>query len=162
MKNCPAARHQPSNESIMSTPAKDLTKEAPRSPRTNVGGYVILGRTLDKGRADVAGTIGDYHFDCPLDNMLFGFKGVKGPDVKKLLETGQSDQDVAAWIDAHGEKKSPEEIKAWNTQMESNRPYDNPEKKEWFAGVCEEAGIDPAKSTLFDYLDADDKITFKK
>src|ERR1700679_469374 len=70
---------------IMST-AKDLTTEAPRSPRKHVGGYAILGRTLDKGRALIGGNIGEYHFDCPLDNMLFGFKEVKGDEVKKLLE----------------------------------------------------------------------------
>lgn len=146
----------------MSIPAKDLTKEAPRSPRTRVGGYDILGRTIDKGRADIAGTIGDYHFDCPLDNMLFGFKGVKGADVRKLLEEGQSDEQVAAWITSNGEKKSEADIAAWNAKMESNNPYNDPEKKEWFVGVCKEVGIDPAKSTLFDFLEADDKASFKK
>ncbi|PYL34793.1 MAG: hypothetical protein DMF35_04000 [Verrucomicrobia bacterium] len=65
---------------------KDLTKEAPRSPRIRVGGYAILGRTIDKCRALVAGNIGEYHFDCPLDNMLFGFKGVKGDDFKAQIE----------------------------------------------------------------------------
>src|SRR5713101_1731921 len=64
---------------------KDLTKEAPRSPRIRVGGYAILGRTIDKCRALVAGNIGEYHFDCPLDNMLFGFKGVKGDDFKAQM-----------------------------------------------------------------------------
>ena len=127
-----------------------------------MGGYDILGRTLDKGRAKVSGNIGEFHFDCPLDNMLFGFKGVKGPDVEKLLEDGQSDEQIAEWITAHGEKKTEAEIEAWNSQMESNKPYENPEKKDWFVGVCKEAGIDPVKSTLFDYLDADDKVTFKK
>jgi len=146
----------------MTLTAKDLTKEAPRSPRQHVGGYAILGRALDKGRALIAGTIGEYHFDCPLDNMLFGFKGVKGPDVKKLIEDGKSDQEVAAWIDAHGEKKSAEEIKAWNQKIESYKPYEDPEKKEWFIGVCKGVGIDPAKSTLFDFLDADDKVSFAK
>jgi hypothetical protein len=53
---------------------KNLKKEPPRSPRIRVGGYAILGRTIDKCRALVAGNIGEYHFDCPLDNMLFGFK----------------------------------------------------------------------------------------
>ena len=53
---------------------KDLTKEAPRSPKMVLGGYVILGRTLDKCRALLGGDIGEYHFDCPLDNMLFGWK----------------------------------------------------------------------------------------
>lgn len=145
----------------MST-AKDLTKEAPRSPRLRIGGYAILGRTLDKGRALIAGKIGDYHFDCPLDNMLFGFKEVKGSDVKKLLDSNASDQEVAAWIDAHGAKKSADEIKAWGDGVEAYKPYEDPEKKEWFAGVCKDVNIDPTKSTLFDFLEADDKQSFAK
>src|SRR6202171_763145 len=59
---------------------KDLTKESPRSPRIRVGGYAILGRTIDKCRALAGGNIDEYHFDCPLDKMLFGFKAVKGDD----------------------------------------------------------------------------------
>jgi len=62
--------------------AKDLTKEPPRSPRDRLGGYVILARTTDKCRALLGGHIGEYHYDCPLDNMLFGFKGVTGDDFK--------------------------------------------------------------------------------
>src|ERR1043166_5997953 len=79
----------------MTTASKDLTKEAPRSPRVRVGGYVILGRTIDKCRALIAGNIGEYHFDCPLDNMLFGFKGVKGVDFKAQIENGASDDQMA-------------------------------------------------------------------
>jgi hypothetical protein len=74
---------------------KDLTKEAPRSPHIRVGGYAILGRTIDKCRALVGGNIGEYHFDCPLDNMLFGFKGVKGDDFKAQTEKGASYQQRA-------------------------------------------------------------------
>ena len=145
----------------MST-AKNLTQEAPRSPRQRVGGYVILGRTLDKCRALVDGNIGDFHFDCPLDNMLFSFKEVKGDEVKKLVEANASDEEVVAWLNSHGAKKTADEIKAWGDETEAARPYDDPEKKEWFIGVCKEAGCDPAKSTLFDFLDADDKTTFRK
>src|SRR5947208_12013522 len=79
---------------------KDLTKEAPRSPRIRVGGYAILGRTIDKCRALVAGDIGEYHFDCPLDNMLIGFKGVKGEDFKAQIEQGASDQEMVEWLNA--------------------------------------------------------------
>ena len=77
---------------------KDLTKESPRSPRIRVGGYAILGRTIDKCRALVAGNIGEYHFDCPLDNTLFGFKGVKGDDFKAQIENGASDQEMVEWL----------------------------------------------------------------
>ena len=145
----------------MST-TKDLTKEAPSSPRERVGGYVILARALDKGRASLDGKTGEYHFDCPLDNMLFEFKGVKGSEVKKLIEADSSNKEIASWLDENGTKKTSEEVKTWSDQMEAYKPYDNPEKKEWFAGECEKIGIDPAKSTLFDWLDADDKVSFKK
>ncbi|GAA5124850.1 DUF5069 domain-containing protein [Luteolibacter yonseiensis] len=145
----------------MST-AKDLTKEAPTSPRVRTAGYAILARMADKGRATLAGTVGEFHFDCPLDNFLFGFKGVQGSDVKKLLEDGASNEEIAAWLDANGTPKTEEEKTAWSDSAEAARPYDNPEKKEWFIGVCKEAGVDPATSTLFDYLEADDKASYAK
>src|SRR5207253_922281 len=85
---------------------KDLTKEAPRSPRIRVGGYAILGRTIDKCRALVAGNIGEYHFDCPLDNMLFGFKGVKGEDFKAHIEQGAGDHKMIDWLNQSVEKKT--------------------------------------------------------
>jgi len=140
--------------------AKDLSKEAPTSPRVRTGGYAILARMADKGRADIAGTVGDYHFDCPLDNYLFGFKGVAGADVRKLLENGASNEEVAAWLDANGIPKTEDEVAQWSDSVEAARPYDDEDKKEWFIGVCTEAGIDPATSTLFDYLEADDKVSF--
>src|ERR1700687_2266985 len=93
---------------------KDLTKEAPRSPRIRVGGYAILGRTIDKCRALVAGNIGEYHFDCPLDNMLFGFKGVKGDDFKAQIENGASDQQMPESLDQNSARKTLEEIKRWS------------------------------------------------
>ena len=143
----------------MTTP-KDLTKEAPTSPRVRIGGYAILARALDKGRSEIAGTAGGYHFDCPLDNYLFGFKGVKGGDIRKLLESGASNEEVADWLDENGEPKSEDEKKTWSDSVEAARPYDSPDKKDWFIGVCAEAGCDPATSTLFDYLETDDKTSF--
>src|ERR1700751_3973386 len=111
---------------------KDLTKESPRSPRIRVGGYAILGRTIDKCRALVAGNIGEYHFDCPLDNMLFGFKGIKGGDFKAQIEKGASDQQMAEWLDQTGQRKTPAEIRRWSDEVEQTRPYNNPEQRDWF------------------------------
>jgi hypothetical protein len=39
--------------------AKDLTREPPRSPRVRLGGYVIMARMIDKGRATINGTNGE-------------------------------------------------------------------------------------------------------
>jgi hypothetical protein len=142
--------------------AKNLTREAPRSPRARLGGYAIMARMIDKGRATIAGTAGEYHFDCPVDNMLFGFKGVKGGDVRQVLASGAGDDQILAWFNKNGAQKTDAEIKAWSAGVEAARPYDDPEKREWFVGECKKLGLDPAKSTLFDYLDADDKASFRK
>ena len=138
---------------------KDLTKEPPRSPRIRVGGYAILGRTIDKCRALVAGNIGEYHFDCPLDNTLFGFKGVKGADFRAQIENGASDQQMAEWLDANGEKKTPDEIKRWGDEAEAASLYNNPEKRDYFVEETKKLGLDPANTTTFDWLDADDKAS---
>src|SRR3979411_1502041 len=97
---------------------KDLTRESPRSPRVRVGGYAILGRTIDKCRALAAGDIGEYHFDCPLDKPVFGFKRIKGDDFKAQIENGASDQQMAEWLDQNGEKKTVDEIKHWSNEVE--------------------------------------------
>jgi hypothetical protein len=142
--------------------AKDLSKEPARSPRIRIGGYAILARMADKGRATLNGTAGEYHFDCPVDNMLFGFKGVTGAEVKLLLESGASDEQIAAWLNTHGTPKTPAEVKAWSDSVEAQRPFDNPERREWFAGECVGLGLKPETTTLFDYLEADDRASFKR
>ena len=141
---------------------KDLTKEAPASPRLRTGGYALLARFADKGRAAIAEKNGEYHYDCPLDNYLFAFKDVTGADVKKVIESGATDTEIASWLDKNGTPKSETEVQAWSDGVEAARPFDNPDMKEWFVGVCAEAGIDPATSTLFDFLEADDRISFAK
>ena len=145
----------------MSTTAKDLTQEPPRSPRVRLGGYALIARAIDKGRATLNGTVGEYHFDCPLDNYLFGFKEVKGEDIKTLLSRGATDEEVVTWLNANGAAKTPAEVAAFSDAVEAARPYDNEDKKEWFAGVCQEVGIDPATHTLFDYLEVDDALVGK-
>ena len=56
--------------------APDLTQRPPRSPRVRLGGYVLLPRMLDKGRATLAGTNGPYIYACPLDQRFLNFAGI--------------------------------------------------------------------------------------
>jgi uncharacterized protein DUF5069 len=138
---------------------KDLTKEAPRSPRIRVGGYAILGRTIDKCRALVAGNIAEYHFNCPLDRTLFGFKGVKGEDFKAQIEQGASDQEIIEWLNRSGEKKTQGEINRWSESVEVGSLHDDPEKREFFVEQTRKLGLDPAKTTTFEWLEIDDKVS---
>ncbi|HEX3890645.1 MAG TPA: DUF5069 domain-containing protein, partial [Verrucomicrobiae bacterium] len=69
----------------MSLHTPDLTKFPPRSPRVRLGGYVILPRCLDKGRATLAGKNGEYHYACPLDQRFLEFAGINPEVFKKEL-----------------------------------------------------------------------------
>jgi hypothetical protein len=140
---------------------KDLTKQPPRSPRNRLGGYALMARMIDKGRADLQGKVGEYHYACPLDQMLFDFKGVKADEVKNLLDSGATDEQVVAWFSSHGTPKKTDEIKAWSDGVEGYRPYDDPEKKDWFTGECAKVGLKAETSTLAEYLEADDSASFK-
>ena len=138
---------------------KDLTREAPRSPRIRVGGYAILGRTIDKCRALVAGNIGEYHFDCPVDNMLFGFKGVKGDDFKAQIERGASDQEILEWLNQSGENKTPSEIRRWSEKVEASSLYDDLEKHDFFVEATKKLGLEPTETTTFEWLEVDDRVS---
>ncbi len=68
--------------------APDLTQRPLRSPRVKLGGFVILARAIDKGRAQAAGKQGDYHYNCPLNKGLFDFVKVNGEDVYEQIVAG--------------------------------------------------------------------------
>src|ERR1700722_9237530 len=105
---------------------QDLNQAAPLSPRARFGGFAILGRTVDKCRASMAGKLGEYHYDCPLDNQLFGFKGINGTQFKNAVASAKSYEDVATWLEANGAKKTPEEIKAWADKTDALKMKDMP------------------------------------
>jgi len=106
--------------------AQDLTKEYPRSPRATLAGYVIAARMLDKCRAVLAGTAGEYHFDCPLDNQFLGFTGVDAGAFKAFVATGATDEEIAAWIEQHSKVKDRVQIVAWNNKLRCTRLCDMP------------------------------------
>lgn len=112
--------------------AKDLTKDYPRSPRDLLAGYIIAGRTLDKCRATLAGTAGEYHFDCPLDNFFFGFAEISAADFKNFVATGASDEEVAEWIERKAKKRPRIEITKWNNDWRYKRLSEMPDRIQEF------------------------------
>ncbi len=142
--------------------SKDLTKMAPRSPYETINGFAILARTIDKCRAVIAETSGEYHFNCPLDKALFGFKGIDADEFKMYVESGASDEEIGVWVFEHGTPKTVEEVKVWSEAFRTDFSYTtNPEKSTWFKGECARLSLDPETTTLFDYLEVDDRESFK-
>jgi hypothetical protein len=140
---------------------RDLTKQAPHSPRERIAGFAIASRAVDKCRASLAGTPGEYHYDCPLDNMLFSFKGINGEQFKAAVQASKNYEDVGMWLQTNGIKKTPVEIKDWSDEMEAGSMMKNPEKRAYFIENCSKLGLNPEKSTTFDWLEADDRASFK-
>ncbi|MEI8233219.1 MAG: DUF5069 domain-containing protein [Verrucomicrobiota bacterium] len=140
--------------------SNDLTQQPPRSPRVRIRDYAILARAIDKARAELAGKAGEYHYDCPLDRTLFAFKGVTGEEFKAQVKRGHTDEELGLWLDEHGLAKTPEEICAWSDSMEGYCLYNNLEKRASFVLECTRLGLNPAHTTLFEWLEADDRVTF--
>lgn len=141
--------------------ALDLTKQPPRSPRVRLGGYVILPRMLDKGRATIAKTHGEYHYACPLDQRFLDFVGVTADALKKELAKGKSDTEILTWIEKTGKhQRCPGEIHVWSKLAEERVPSDT-ESRAYFNEIVSK--IAPKRediATWFDMLDVDDYTTF--
>ena len=143
----------------MALQTPDLTQFPPRSARVRLGGYAILPRCLDKGRAALTGKNGEYHYACPLDQQFLEFAGIDPEALKK--ELGKSDTEVLAWIQQHAQHpRTAPEILAW-TNWQENRAPDNTDAREFFNGIHK--AVAPARAditTWFDVLDADDFASF--
>jgi hypothetical protein len=145
---------------------RDLTEQAPHSPRDRFGGFAIIGRTIDKCRASIKGQLGEYHYDCPLDNQLFSFKGINGDQFKTTVASAKTYEDVAAWLQTNGTKKTPEEIKAWSDKVETAKLKDvfaekTQAEKQDVREMCKKLEIDFDTATLFEWLEADDQASFE-
>lgn len=139
----------------------DLNQFPPRSPRVRLGGYAILPRCLDKGRATIAGKNGEYHFACPLDQRFLEFVGIDPEALKKELAAGKSDSEILEWVEKNARfHRSQVEIAAWSAWVEQRAPGD-PETRDYFNDVCKK--VAPNREDIFsffDMLDLDDYASF--
>ena len=141
----------------------DLTQRPPRSPRVKLGGYVILPRILDKGRASLAGKLGEYHFSGKgMDRHFFDFVGLDYESLKAELAKGASDSEVLAWIQANAkQQRQPWEISAWSEYHLRRGPDSDVETFQYFADEVKKFA--PAREdiqTWFDLMDLDDYCSF--
>ena len=140
----------------------DLTQRPPRSPRCRLGGYVILPRILDKGRAKLAGKNGEYNYNSPTDQHFVRFLGVDLEALAKELASGKADGEILEWIQAHAKTpRAPWEIEVWSGYMEKRGPDSDAETLSLFAEyVGQHSKSREDIKSWFDALDLDDYVSF--
>ena len=148
------------NESDNSAP--DLTKRPPRSPRCRLGGYAILPRMLDKGRAEIASTSGEFHYNCRLDQHIINFLGFDPEALHEQLAAGKGDGEILEWINSNAKhKRSPWEIEQWSDFQQRRGPDSDAETLIFFGELLSKFSKTREDiKTWADLLDLDDHVTF--
>ena len=140
----------------------NLTQRPPRSARTRLGGYVLLPRMLDKCRATIAGTPGEYHYDCPLDKHILNFVGIDAEALKAEVAKGLGDGEILEWITANAaNKRTPWEIAQWSDYMDRRGPDSDAETLAFFADYVGKLSKTREDITTWaDLLDLDDHVSY--
>lgn len=121
--------------------------------RVKLESYVHLARMIDKCRAMLAGTEGEYIYPYPMDGRLMEFAGITADQFTAAVKPNPSDEAVEKWFTQTAKVHSPAELEAWN-QMMLNRGPSTPEKQEYFNNLRD--AIDPSRTDLTSWADLQD------
>jgi hypothetical protein len=139
----------------------DLTTSYPRSVHQKLFGVVQIARTIDKAKASAAGKIGEYHYNCPMDQAVFGFLGIDHEALLDVVKSAKSDDEIDSYIKTFVDKKSPQEIEAWDREYVAHKPEG--ESLKYFLELRNAIAPDRTDVTSWpDLLDLDEKRTVPK
>jgi hypothetical protein len=131
----------------------DLRSSFPRSMRVKMAGYVHLARMIDKCRAVLAGTEGEYIYPCPMDDRLMEFAGITADQFTAAVKANPSDEAVPKWFTQMAKVHPSAELEAWNRMM-LNRGPSTSKKQEYFNKLRDAA--DPSRTDLTAWADLQD------
>lgn len=121
--------------------------------RTTLAGYVHLARMIDKCRAVLAGTEGEYLYPCPIDERLMRFAGITSEAFTAAVKSHPTDQGVVAWFLRMAKPHEPAELVAWNEQLLARGPR-SPESAERFKKYLN--AVDPSRTDITAWADLQD------
>lgn len=136
----------------------DLTKDYPRSVRETMNGIVQLPRTIDKAKAAASGKLGEYQYNCPMDEALFAFLGIDQAEFLNVVRNTSNDGDIETYTKRFTDKKSAEQLETWNRYWLSRAPEPGSEMAIYFLGLREKMA--PMRTDVIawaDLLDLDEK-----
>tara|TARA_Y100000588_G_scaffold348667_1_gene398403 strand:+ start:4008 stop:4862 length:855 start_codon:yes stop_codon:yes gene_type:complete len=137
----------------------DLSVTPPRDPYQKLLGLVNLPRTLDKARAELAGTTGDYIWRTGQSLLLLDFLGLTPDELFEALRTDHSDKSMCEWISSNMLSRSDVEIAFFNRGAIQNYPV-TADRMEAHERMLTDAGLAPMTTitTAFERLCWDDAL----
>jgi hypothetical protein len=121
--------------------------------RFKLAGYAHLARMIDKCRAVLAGTEGEYIYPCPMDERLMEFAGITSDQFTAAVKANPADQGVVVWFEQAATPHSPAELEEWNQKLLSRGPS-SPESAARFKKYL--AAIDPSRTDITAWSDLQD------
>lgn len=121
--------------------------------RVKLHGYVHLARMIDKCRAVLAGTEGEYIYPCPMDDRLMEFAGITADQFTEAVKACPRDDDVVRWFRKVATPHVQSKLDQWNAMMLSHGPS-TPEKQQRFNQLRD--AIDPRRIDLTTWADLQD------
>jgi uncharacterized protein DUF5069 len=121
--------------------------------RATLAGYVHLARMIDKCRAVLAGTEGEYIYPCPMDERLMEFTGIASEQFTAAVKANPTDDGVVAWFRQAATPHPLPEVEAWNQQLLSRGPS-SPDSAERFKNYL--AAVDPSRTDITAWADLQD------
>lgn len=140
----------------------DLTRRPPRSMRVRLGGFVILARMLDKGRATLVKKNGEYNYNSSTDQHLVRFLGFDPEALLKELAAGKGDGEILQWVLTNAKTpRTPWETQTWSAYFDNRGPDSDAETLTGFAEyIGQHNKTREDIKTWFDALDLDDFVSF--
>jgi hypothetical protein len=118
----------------------DLTSKAPRSPYAKIGHIVFVARTLDKVRAELAGTLGSYHWRVGTSATVLERLGIDADELLAAMPELADDAAAWSWIEARMTPRTDLEIASFNAAMIERRP-EGADSRRRHRDYLEEVGI---------------------
>ncbi len=117
---------------------------------------------LDKGRAEIAGNNGEYHYNCPLDQHFVNFVKIDPAAMREQLAAGKGDGEILNWIhETASQKRTPWEIEQWSDYMLRRGPDSDAETRGYFGEMLGKISQTREDITTWgDLLDLDDYVSF--
>ena len=131
----------------------DLRKDFPRSMKFKLAGHVHLARMIDKCRAVLAGTEGEYIYPCPMDERLMEFVGMTSDQFAAAVKANSTDEEVVKWLEQTAQPHQPAELEEWNQKLLARGPS-SPESAARFKKYL--AAVDPSRTDITAWSDLQD------